>query len=89
MNQCFECRKPTKSEHEAIRNLGRGQATEYQQQLALKFIVDSISRADDLLYIPDSIDQTAFLNGRAFVGKKLQKLIKLPLSNDNEAEPNV
>lgn len=89
MSQCFKCRKPTKHEHEAIRNLSRGEATEYQQQLALKFIVDTICRADDLLYIPNSIDETAFLNGRAFVGKKLQKLIKLPLSNENEAETDV
>ena len=85
INQCFVCIAPTRQEHEAIKNLSKGEATEYQQQLALKYIVHGISRADDLLFIPDSMSETGVLNGRAFVGKKIQKLIKLPLS-DKEAE---
>ena len=86
INQCFECRKPSRYEHEAIKSLSKGDATEHQQQLALKYIIDGICRSDDLLFIPDSMSETGVLNGRAFVGKKLQKLIKLPLSDDKEAE---
>ena len=79
INQCFKVRKPTESEHSALKSLHKGDATEYQQQLALKYIVNSLSRAQDALYIPDSFDETAFLNGRAFVGQNILKLLNVPV----------
>lgn len=67
-------------ETRAIKSLWRGDATEYQQRLALKVIVNKLCRASDLLYIPDSFDQTAFLQGRSFVGQLIMKTIKQPLN---------
>jgi hypothetical protein len=66
-------------EHRAIRALNEGSATEHQQRLALKVIINKISRAQDALYIPGSFDQTAFLNGRAFVGQQLLKFLNIPV----------
>lgn len=86
-NICLQVRQPNKHEHEALKNLSVGTATEYQQKLALKYIVDSLCRANDLLYIPDSFDGTAFINGRAFVGQNITRILKQPVGKyDSEAE---
>ncbi len=83
-------KKPTKHEHEAIKCLSKGTATEHQQMLALKYITSSVSRMNDLLFIPGCPDETVFLNGRAFVGQNILKLIKMPIGiYNNEAEINV
>ena len=79
INQCFKVRKVTEAEHSALRALHNGDATEYQQRLALKYIVNSLSRAQDALYIPGSFDETSFLNGRAFVGQNILKLLNVPV----------
>lgn len=79
INQCFKVRKVTEAEHSALRALHNGDATEYQQRLALKYIINSTSRAQDQLYIPNSFDETAFLNGRAFVGQHILKLLNVPV----------
>ena len=68
-------------EHRALRAMYAGNATEHQQRLALKVIINKFSRAQDALYIPGSFDQTAFLNGRAFVGQQLLKFLNLPVGN--------
>ena len=68
-------------EHRALRAMYAGTATEHQQRLALKVIIHKFSRAQDALYIPGSFDQTAFLNGRAFVGQQLLKFLNLPVGN--------
>lgn len=89
-NICLQVRQPHKHEHEALKNLSDGTATEYQQKLALKYIVDSLCRAHDLLYVPNSFDETAFINGRAFVGQNIVRIIKQPVGKyDKEAENNV
>lgn len=77
--QCLETKKLSEEEIRALRAVWRGDATEYQQRLTLKIIVNKLSRADDLLFIPDSHDQTAFLQGRGFVGKQITKYLKLPI----------
>lgn len=71
--------KLTEDEERAIKALWRGDATEYQQRLSLKVIVNKLCRADDLLYIPGSFDETAFLQGRGFVGSQIMRIIKQPL----------
>lgn len=89
-NICLQVKQPDKIEHEALKNLSVGTATEHQQKLALKYIVDSLSRAHDLLYIPNSFDETAFINGRAFVGQNIIRILKQPVGKyDTEAENNV
>ena len=91
ISQCLIVKKPNKQEHEAIKNLSKGIATEHQQRLALKFIINSVSRAQDLLYIPGGgFDETAFLNGRAFVGQNILKLLNVPIGTyEDKAEDNV
>ena len=66
--QCFKVDELEDHEVYAIRAVGEGKATEYQQQLAIQVIVKKFSRVHDLLFIPGSQDETAFLSGRAFVG---------------------
>ena len=75
-------------DHRALKSLHRGDATPYQQQLALTVIVNKIARAQDILYVPGSNDATAFLNGRAFVGQQLLKFLNLPVGKMKEVEDN-
>tara|TARA_R110002072_G_scaffold266030_1_gene424902 strand:+ start:6131 stop:6418 length:288 start_codon:yes stop_codon:yes gene_type:complete len=82
----FKTQKLSDDEHRAIRSLYKGDATEHQQRLALKVIINKISRAQDLLYIPGSFDESAFLNGRAFVGQQLLKYLNLPVGKIEEVE---
>jgi hypothetical protein len=79
-----QTRTPTKEEVIALQCLHRGEANEYQQKLALKVIVNDFCRAHDALYIPGSFDQTAFLNGRAFVGQRILKYINIPVGKLDE-----
>ena len=82
----FKTQRLSDDEHRAIRSLYKGDASEYQQKLALKVIINKISRAQDLLYIPGSFDESAFLNGRAFVGQQLLKYINLPVNKIEEVD---
>ena len=74
----------TKQEIVALQDLFEGKASEYQQRLAMSVIINKFSRAQDLLYIPDSFDQTALLNGRAFVGQQILKYINIPVGKIDE-----
>jgi len=74
----------TKAEVHALRDLHKGVATERQQHVALYVIINKFSRAQDLLYIPNSFDQTAMLNGRAFVGQQILKYINIPVGKIDE-----
>jgi len=89
-NISLQVRQPHKHEHEALKNLSKGVATDYQQKAALKYIVEALCRTHDLLYIPNSFDETAFINGRAFVGQNITRILKQPIGKyDTEAENNV
>jgi len=79
LSECFKCVQESKEEIQAIKALGNGDATEFQQKLALKVITNSYCRAHDLSYIPSSYDQTAFIAGRAFVGQRILKVLKIPI----------
>lgn len=85
---CFQTALLDKREIEAIKALSEGEATGYQQKLALTIIINKFSRAQDLLYVPNSSDETSFLNGRGFVGQKILKIINVPIGKliNNEAE---
>lgn len=88
---CFQTMPLDKHDIEAIKAVEAGTATSYQQKLALVVIVNKFSRAQDLLYIPNSSDETAFLNGRGFVGQKILKIISQPIGkliNPTEANTN-
>jgi hypothetical protein len=79
----------TKEEHTALQLLHEGQADSYQQQLALKVIVNKFSRAHDMTYIPGPTGEraSAFLSGRGFVGQKILKYLNLPIGKLEEEEP--
>jgi hypothetical protein len=85
-SDCFECRELDKEEHIALKALGKGEATDYQQRLALKIIVNDFSRTHDLCYIPGTFDETSFLNGRAFVGQKILKYLNIPVGKLKDEE---
>lgn len=76
---CFKSRRPTKEEVQAFKAQYKGEATSRQQALVLDFVINALGRSHDLLYIPESPEQTAFINGRAFVGQKVLKMIKVPI----------
>lgn len=82
--QAAKVRPPDKEELIALRAVYNGEANPYQQRLALYLITNVFSRAQDVLYIPGSFDQTAFLNGRAFVGQQILKYIKIPVGKLDE-----
>jgi len=64
----------------AFKSLVLGEATEEQQRRALKFIVEEICKTYDLSYRPDSERDSAFAEGKRFVGLQIVKLTKLNLS---------
>ena len=80
MTPAVDTQELTQREHIAVQAVAAGEADEYQQKLFVKVIVDKFSRSHDLAYVPDSPDQTTFLAGRGFVGKKILKYINKPVS---------
>jgi len=80
MSKCLECDELDKEEIIAIKMVYKGEATESQQRLALYAIVNKLSRSHDLLYMPGSFDETAFLAGRGFVGQKILMYLNIPVS---------
>ena len=78
-SECFQCPGLDKREIEALKALSKGEADEYQQKLSLSIIVNKFSRSHDSPYIPGSFDQSSFIAGRAFVGQKILKYLKVPI----------
>lgn len=92
---CFAGRAPTKAEAMAFKRLAEGEASSHQQKIALMYLVNVLSRPHDFTFVPGSVEESAFLAGRAFVGQKLLKMVKVPIgklvlteveNNNNEAE---
>ncbi len=71
--------KPGKEQARAIKALSEGTATGVQQRLALSCILKDISRCYDVTFVPGKPDESAYLQGRAFVGLEIVRMIKLPL----------
>lgn len=63
----------------AVKAMYAGEATPEQQRRVLAVIVNKFSRAQDMLFVPGEHDQTAFLNGRGFVGMQILKMINVPI----------
>jgi hypothetical protein len=76
---CFAFHSLTKDEIYAIKALKTGEATPEQQMVALRVIVNKFSRTHDLLFVPECERQSAFLNGRAFVGTQVLKILNVPI----------
>ncbi len=75
--------KLNRNEILAVKNVFAGTADAHQQRLAIVAIVNKLSRAQDVLYIPGTDGQrsTDFLNGRAYVGQLIHKYLNIPVGN--------
>lgn len=63
-------------EYYAIQAVWRGDATEFQQRLAMKVIIHKLCLTDAMSFMLDSRDGTSFMSGREFVGKQLRNAIR-------------
>ncbi len=80
----------TKAEVAALQALRRGEASPDQQLRALECIIGKISDRNGMSFRPGGLEgdrDTAFAEGRRFVGNQIVRLTKLPLSKIKE-EPN-
>jgi hypothetical protein len=66
----------------AIKAVAAGEATPDQQQRAMRAVVLQVACADEISFCPDHKGgdrETAFAEGKRFVGFQLRKLIQTPL----------
>lgn len=70
----------------AIQALQRGDATADQQRRALDYLINAVCATYDLSYRPDSDRDTAFAEGKRFVGLQLVKMTKLNLAAIRQAK---
>lgn len=63
----------------AFQALQRGEAEPYQQQRALKWLIEKCAGTYEFQYYPSDRD-TSFALGRAFVGQQVVKLLHLNTS---------
>lgn len=64
----------------ALQALERGEATPEQQQKALNWLVNKMCLTYDMSYRPDSDRDSAFAEGRRFVGLQIVRFIKTNLA---------
>ena len=64
----------------AMKALEKGEANAHQQKMALRWIIETVAKTYDLSYRLNDRD-TAFAEGKRFVGLQIVKLLNLPLSN--------
>lgn len=72
----------------AIQALVRGDASHEQQRRAIDFIINGVACTYDLSYRPGSDRDTAFAEGKRFVGLQLVKAINLNLAAIRQAKDN-
>jgi hypothetical protein len=61
----------------AIRMLEEGTADPHNQRLALSAILSKLCRTYDIHFVPESERETAFLEGRGFVGQQITKVLRI------------
>ena len=71
-----------KADAAALQAMRRGEATADQQVRAMEFILGPICERNGMSFRPgpDGDRETAFAEGRRFVGNQIVKLTNLPLS---------
>ncbi len=72
-----------KADVAALQAMRRGEANADQQVRALEFILDTICDRNGMSFRPGGLEgdrDSAFAEGRRFVGNQIVKLTKLPLS---------
>lgn len=57
----------------ALKNVAAGTASEHQQVTSMKWIIETLCGTYDLSYRPESDRDTAFAEGRRFVGLQIVK----------------
>ena len=74
----------------ALQSLSKGEAGPHEQKRALAYIVNILGMTYEHTYFPSDRD-TAFANGRRYVGLQIVKALKLDLSEftGERKEPNV
>ena len=80
--------QPNAQEAEALQRVYAGEATPAQQKAALDFILFGICRMRDLSYRPDSDRNTAFAEGKRFVGLEIARVLNMAIG-DFDKEDNV
>lgn len=68
----------------AVQAVADGRADADAQQLAIKTIVEKLCATYDMSYSPDSERDSAFAEGKRFVGLQIAKLIRLNYSTINK-----
>lgn len=61
----------------AIQQIERGEAESEMQKRALKWIIEEVCKTYDMSYRPGDTHETAFHEGRRFVGNEIIKMLKL------------
>ena len=70
----------------AIQALVRGDATADQQRRAIGYIINQVAGTYDLSYRPESDRDTAFAEGKRYVGLQIVKATKLNLAAIRQAK---
>lgn len=70
----------------AIQALARGDATPDQQKIALDYIINNLAGTYDLSYRPGSDRDTAFAEGKRFVGLQIVTKLKINLAAIRQAK---
>lgn len=63
----------------SLQALARGVANEGQQKRALDYIINTLGMTYEHTYVPGSERDSAFAQGRRFVGLQIVKLVNLPV----------
>lgn len=79
-NAAFMPAPYTRADINAVKGCIAGTADSDQQKRAMKWIIETVCATYDLSYRPESDRDTAFAEGRRFVGLQLVKALKLDLS---------
>ena len=82
----FRHKKLTRSEHASIQACVRGEASPDQQVAAMAVIIKSLAGVHDQSYIPGSVTDTAFKEGRRFVGNAILRYNTLPVSESKQED---
>ena len=69
-----------KADIHALKALFQGKATPEQQKFALDFIIEHICKTHVTSYVSDNTHDTAFAEGKRFVGNEIVGLVKIDTS---------
>lgn len=75
--QCLKVPPYELADAYAIQALARGDASEDMQRRALDWIVNKACATYDVSFQPDGDRETAFAEGRRFIGLQIVKMMKL------------